>query len=152
MKKNIVIISVVIFGFVMALSGNSWAQRERSGKRLNNGGKQFQKWDQPAVHQLKRAGGPAHLPADRNYRPVNRIKPKFNRGHNYRAPVRFGPKYRYWRPQFRRPFFKGRHHRPVINNYYGSTEGYAEPEEAFQASASVSDTGFSVSVGVSKTN
>jgi hypothetical protein len=39
-----------------------------------------------------------------------------------------------------------------VNNYYSSTESYSEPEDEFSASASVSDTGFSVSVGVSKTN
>jgi hypothetical protein len=40
----------------------------------------------------------------------------------------------------------------VINNHYSSAEGYAAPEEEFHGSASVSDSGFSVSVAVSKTN
>jgi hypothetical protein len=39
-----------------------------------------------------------------------------------------------------------------INNYYSNAESYAEPQDEFQASATVSDSGFSVSVGVSKTN
>jgi hypothetical protein len=39
-----------------------------------------------------------------------------------------------------------------INNYYSSAESYSEPEDEFTASASISDTGFSVSVGVSNTN
>jgi hypothetical protein len=38
------------------------------------------------------------------------------------------------------------------NNYYSSAESYAAPQDEFQASAAVSDSGFSVSVGVSKTN
>lgn len=37
------------------------------------------------------------------------------------------------------------------NNYYGNSEIYASPEDEFNASVSVSDTGFSVSVGVKKT-
>jgi hypothetical protein len=39
-----------------------------------------------------------------------------------------------------------------VNNYYSSTESYSEPEDEFTASASISDTGFSVSVGVRETN
>ena len=39
-----------------------------------------------------------------------------------------------------------------INNYYGSTENYAEPEDEVNASVSVSDTGFSISVGVKRTD
>jgi hypothetical protein len=39
-----------------------------------------------------------------------------------------------------------------INNYYSSAENYEEPQDEFQASASVSDSGFSISVGVNKTN
>jgi hypothetical protein len=73
---------------------------------------------------------------------------------------RFKPKYRYWqhRPAYRpapiKRFFR-RHRHSVINqvtNYYSSAESYAAPQDEFQASASVSDSGFSVSVGVSKTN
>ena len=39
-----------------------------------------------------------------------------------------------------------------INYYYGSTENYYEPEDEFNASASVSDTGFSISIGVRRTD
>ena len=33
MKKKIIIISVVLIGFIVALTTNSWAQRERGGDR-----------------------------------------------------------------------------------------------------------------------
>lgn len=39
-----------------------------------------------------------------------------------------------------------------INNYYSNAEDDTAPSEEFQASASVSDSGFSISVGTSKTN
>jgi hypothetical protein len=39
-----------------------------------------------------------------------------------------------------------------INHYYSSAESYAEPEDEFTASATISDSGFAVSVGVRETN
>ena len=149
MKKKIIFISVALIGFVLALAGTSWAEGERGGRHYHNDRGHFQKWEKPRVHKFH---------GDRHYRPAHRFKPKFNGRHHYRPPYRFGHKYRYWRhgPRHRHFFPKRwfrRHHRgPVVNNYYSSTESYAAPEESFQASASVSDTGFSVSVGVSKTN
>ena len=155
MKKKIIIISVVLIGFVLAVTANSWAQRERGGdRRVDRGGDdrggQFQKWDKPAVHKFNRNPGQAYH---------RRGNPHHKR-HPYRVTPRIRPNFRPWRhrPVYRhghpRPF-KWRHRHSVvkeINNYYSSAESYAAPQDEFQASASVSDSGFSVSVGVSKTN
>lgn len=160
MKKKIIIISAVLIGFVLAVCGNSWAQRESSGGRHRDRGGHFQKWDKPAVHKFDRDYRRGYHPKryQHNYRPVHRFKPKFHRRQHYRAPHRNWHKFRHWR---HRPYYRHghpkrqyrRHHRrPVINNYYSSAESYAAPEEEFHASASVSDSSFSVSVGVSKTN
>ena len=135
MKKKIIIISVVLIGFVMVLTANSWAQRESIGKRQGDRSNHFQKWDKPANQ-------------------------KFNRGQHYRAPQRFGPKFRFLRhrPTNRHVYpkrFFWRHRHSAENhttNYYSTAESYALPEEAFMASAAVSDSGFSISVGVSKTD
>jgi hypothetical protein len=167
MKKKIIIISVVLIGFFLAVTANSWAQRERGGdRRVDRGdrdrGGQFQKLDKPAVHKFNRNSGQAYHPGrnPHHYRPEQRFKPEFHKRHHYRAPHRFGPKYRFRRhwPAYRhapnKRFFR-RHRHSVINqitNYYSSAESYAEPQDEFQASATVSDSGFSVSVGVSKTN
>jgi hypothetical protein len=156
MKTKITIISVVLIGFILAVSGNSWAQRERGGGGHRDRGGHFKKWDKPPVHKFDRGNGRGYHNKryHQNHRPVHRFKPKFHKRHHYRAPHRN----RHWRhrPSYRHRQFKRhywRHHRrPVINNYYSSAENYAEPEEAFQASASVSESGFSVSAGVSKTN
>ncbi|MBW2470577.1 MAG: hypothetical protein JRE18_00725 [Deltaproteobacteria bacterium] len=149
MKKKIIIISAVLIGFVLTVSGNSWAGRERGGERHRNRSGHFQKWDKPAVHKLYRGHGRDY---HHNYGPVHRFTPKSRKGHHYRAPHRnwrHRPYYRHWK--FKRHYWR-HHRRPVINNYYSSSEGYAAPEEEFNASASVSDSGFSVSVGVNKTN
>lgn len=138
MKKKIIIISVVVMGFVLAVGSNSWAGRERGGEGHRDRGGYFQKWDKPAVHKFDRGHGRGY---HHNYRPVHRFKHRFHKRHR--------PYYRHWK--FKRHYW--RHHRiPVINNYYSSTEAYAAPEEEFHASASVSDSAFSVSVGVNKTN
>jgi hypothetical protein len=167
MKKKIIIISVVLIGFFLAVTANSWAQRERGGdRRVDRGGRdrggQFQQWDKPAVHKFNRNSNRAYQPT-RNFhhnRPVQRFYPKFHKRHPYRVPPRFRPKFGPWRhrPVYRhghpRPF-KWRHSHSVvkeINNYYSSAESYATAQDEFQASASVSDSGFSVAVGVSKIN
>ena len=160
MNKKIIIISAVLIGFVLAVSGNAWAKRERGGDRHRDRGGHYQKWDKPAVNKFDRGRGRGYHDKryHHNYRPAHRFKPKFHKRHHYRAPHRNWHRYRHWqhRPGYRHRKFKRhywRHHRrPVINNYYSSAEGYAGPEEEFQASASVSDSGFSVSVGVNKTN
>jgi hypothetical protein len=161
MKKKIIIISVVLMGFVLAVTANSWAQRERGGDRGDRGG-QFQKWDKPAVQKFNRHSGQAYQPKrnPHHYRPVHRFNPKFQKRHPYRVPPRFWPKSRPWR---HRPVYRHGHPRPFkwrpshsvvkeINNYYSSAESYAAPQDEFQASATVTDSGFSVSVGVNKTN
>jgi hypothetical protein len=158
MKKKIMIISVALIGFVLAVTSNSWAQRERVGKHQRDRGGHFQKWDNPALHKFDRTRGRGDQPQRQHYRPVHHFKPKFHRRHHYRAPHRYRHKYRLWRhrPDYRqghhrRPYWR-HHRRAVINNHYSSAEGYAAPEEEFHGSASVSDSGFSVSVAVSKTN
>lgn len=182
MKKKIIIISVVLIGFVLAVAGNSWAQRERGGTRHQDrgdnfrGGEEpsipkfnrdrdrgghFQKWDKPAVRKFNRDRGRAYHPrrTPHNYRPVHRFKPKYHKRHQYRAPHRFGPKHRYRnRPAYRhapnKRFFRRQRHSVIsqVTNYYSNAESYAAPQDEFQASASVSESGFSVSVGISKTN
>jgi len=143
MKKKIIIISVVLIGFVLVVTANSWAQSERGGERHRDRAGHFKKWDKPAVRKFDRSHGGGYYPKryHHNYQPVHRFKPKFHR--RQRPYYRHGhPGQHYWR----------HHRRPTINNDYSSTESYAAPEEEFHASASVSDSGFSVSIGVSKTN
>ena len=144
MKKKSILISVVLIGFVLAVTTNSWAQRERGGGHHRDRGGHFQKWDKPDHHKFDRGHGRGynirryHTP----HRPVHRFKPKFHQRHHR-------PFYRHWQP--RRHYW--RHHlRPFIHNYYSSADRYIGPEDEFHASASVSDSGFSVSVGVSQTN
>ena len=160
MKKKIIITSAVLIGFVLAVTGNSMAQRERVGQRHLDKSIQFQRGDRPAVGEFNQDRGRAHHPGYHKLGPVQRFKSKSYRGHPYRAPHRFGPKYRFWRhrPAHRQAYPKRlfwRNRTSAVNhitNYYSTAESYASPEEAFHASASVSDSGFSVSAGRSKTN
>jgi hypothetical protein len=167
MKKKIIIISVVLIGFFLAVTANSWAQRERGGdRRVDRGGRdrggQFQQWDKPAVQKFNRSSDRAYQPARNLHqsRPVQRFYPKFQKRHPYRIPPRLRPNFRLWR---HRPVYRHGHPQPFkwrqshsvvkeINNYYSSAESYATPQDEFQASATVSDSSFAVSVGVSKTN
>lgn len=164
MKKKIIIISVVLIGFIVALTGNSWAQRERGGDRRSDQGNQFQKrngsGDRDFARDRIRDRGPRNQSRRDFNRPGPRFKSKFNKRHQYRAPYRRGPKFRpgRHRPVYRhgRPgrFYRRPHHSVVkeINNYYSSAESYSEPEDEFTASATISDTGFAFSVGVRETN
>ncbi|MGW8300765.1 MAG: hypothetical protein ACWGNO_01790 [Desulfobacterales bacterium] len=163
MKKKITMISLVFIGFFLAVTANSWAQRERGGDRSGDDrGGQFQKWDKPAVQKFNHNSDRAYQPKrnPQHYRPVQRFYPKFHKRQPYRVPPRFRPNFRLWRhrPVYRhghpRPFMWRHSHSVVkeINNYYSSAESYAAAQDEFQASASVSDSGFAVSVGVSKTN
>lgn len=163
MKKKIAIISVVFIGFFLAVTANSWAQRERGGDRGGDDrGGQFQKWDKPAVQKFNHNSDRAYQfkRNPQHYRPVQRFYPKFHKRQPYRVPPRFWPKFGPWhhRPVYRhgypRPFMWRHSHSVVkeINNYYSSAESYTAAQDEFQASASVSDSGFAVSVGVSKTN
>jgi len=166
MKKKILIISVVLIGFFLAVTANSWAQRESGGHRPMDRGGNFQRGEnpggEPSIPEFNRDRGRTYHPGrnPQHYRPVHRFNPNFHKWHHYRAPHRFGPKYRYWhhRPAYRhtpiKRFFR-RHRHSVINqvtNYYSNAGSYTAPQDEFQASATVSDSGFSVSVGVSKTN
>ncbi len=180
MKKKIVIIGIALIALVVALTTNSWAARERGGDRRLHRGDRFEGTNDPAPDNFRRdrvrGRGPADLPRHdfnrpgprfkhkyfkrHHYRPAHRFKHKYYRRHYYRPPHRFRPKYRHWRhrPVYRHGFpghYRWHHRHSVlqeINNYYSKAESYAVPADAFQASASVSDSAFSVSVGVSKTN
>ena len=164
MKKKILIISVVLIGFIVALTSNSWAQRERGGDRRSDRGNHFQKGNGSGDHDFDRDRirdrGPRNRSRHHFNRPAYRFKPKFYKRHHYRAPYRHRPKFRRWRhrPVYRqghpRQFYRRPHHSVVkeINNYYSSAESYSEPEDEFSASATITDTGFAVSVGVRKTN
>ena len=180
MKKKIIIISVVLIGFIVALTSNSWAERERGGDRRPDRGGRSEEFNGPGNQDFDRdrvrdrnpgnqtrrdfnRPGPRFkhkFPKGRHSRPAYRSKPKFNRRHLRAVPNRFRPKHRQWRhrPVYRhgrpKPFFMRQRHSVVnqVNNYYSNAESYSEPEDEFSASASISDTGFSVSVGVSNTN
>jgi len=166
MKKKIIIISVVLIGFIVALSSNSWAQRERGGGPRPDRDGHFQKRNGSGDRDFdrdrfgERDSGPRNPSGQHFNRPGPRFKSKFHRPHHYRMPYRYGPKFR---PRRHRPVYRHGHpgwiyRRPhhslvkEINNYYSSSESYSEPEDEFTASASISDTGFSVTVGVRETN
>ena len=170
MKKKIIIISVVLIGFLVALTSNSWAQRERGGDRRGDRGDRVQKWNGSGDRHIDRDRirdrGPRNHPRRhfnrpgprfkskfhnrKHYRPAYRYK-KFNRRHHYRAPYRYRPKFRPWR---HRPVYRRPHHSVVkeINHYYSSAESYSEPEDEFTAAATITDSGFEFSVGVKETN
>lgn len=164
MKKKIIIISVVLIGFIVALSSNSWAQRERGGDRRPDGGNHFQKWKGSGDHNFDRDRIPNRGPRVQSKphfnRPGSLVKSKFHKRQHYRPPYRYKPKFKPWfhRPIYRHGypnrFYRRPHHSMVkeINNYYGSTESYYAPEDEFTASATITDTGFAFSVGVKETN
>lgn len=179
MKKKIIIISIVLIGFMVAFTSNSWAQRERGGDRRGNRGDHVQKWngsgDRHFDRDRIRDRGPRHQPRRHFDRPGPRFKSKFHKRHpnrpayrykkfmrrnHYRAPYWKRHKFRPWRhrPVYRhyRPgrFYRRPHHSVVkeINHYYSSAESYSEPEDEFTASATISDSGFEFSVGVKETN
>ena len=180
MKKKIILISVVLVGFIVAFSSNSWAQRERGGDRRGHRGDHFQKWHGSGDRHVDRGRirdrGPRNHHRRDFYRPGPRFKSKFHkrhhhrpayrykkfhRRHHYRAPYRWHrPKFRHWRhrPVHRhyRPWrhYRRPHHSVVkeINHYYGNAESYYEPEDEFTASATITDSGFAFSVGVKETH
>ena len=125
MKKIILIICVIMIGSILGLTSNSFASREMRGHHHGRGG-HYQKWHKPAFNKYGRAWH------------------KHNRWH--RRPVyRHGHPGRYYR-------YPRRIVVQEVNNYYDSAESYAYPEDEFNASASVSDSGFSFSVGVRRTD
>jgi len=147
MKKNIMIISIVLIGLVLVFNANSWAGRDKGGPQ--------QKWNKSSKQFYKPDDGRRGAPAIQGHRPLPQPAPKFNKPNPRRAPQRFAPKHRNWlhRPYYR-PFAPKWHiwqhrHGGVNNPYYGKTERYYAPEDAFSASAVISNTGFLVSVGVS---
>ncbi len=134
MKKMILLISVAMIGSILVLTSNSFAAREKGGHH--------QKWNKPVYHKQGWTRG--HHPKLHHYSPAHRFTPKYR-------PWRHRPVYR---PGHPRRYYRRPHHTVTqeVNNYYSSAESYAAPEDEFTASASISDTGFSFSVGVSRTD
>lgn len=146
MKKKILIISIVFVGFILAVTANSWAQRDRAGQGHQDRGGNFQKWDKPAAHKFDRDRDRVSRPGKQFNRPAHYWKPKSKWRHQNPGLQR------YWRPGVKNWRYR-RYYRPaVIHKHYGSAERYAAPEEAFQVSAAVSNSGFAVSVGAIQTN
>ena len=129
-----------MIGSTLVLTNNSFASGEMRGHYNGRGG-HYQKWHKPAHYKHGWAWG--HHPKSHRYRPAHGLKYKHHRWH--RRPI-----YRHGHP---RHYRKWSRHTVVreINNYYGSTESYAEPEDEFNASASISDTEFSFSVEARRT-
>lgn len=131
MKQTIIKIGVIIIGSILVLATNSFASREMRGHHNNGRGGYYHKYGE---HQYKW----------HHYRPGRGLWHKQRLLH--RQPV-----YRHGHP--------GRYythpHRIVVkevNNYYNGAESYAYPQDEFNASVSVSDSGFSFSIGVSETD
>jgi hypothetical protein len=141
MKKMILIICVVMIGSILVLTGNSFAAREMRSHHNGRGG-HYQKWHKPAPYKDRWTWG--HHPTRHHYSPAHGFRYKHHRWN--RRPV-----YRHGHPRHHHRRFR---HTVVreINNYYGNTESYAAPEDEFNASASISDTEFSFSVGVKRTD
>jgi hypothetical protein len=138
--KKAFIISMALIGLVLAVTCNSWAQRESNGQRHPDRGSHFQKWDNPKVHKFDRDRNRVYRPGSPPHHPNPHFRPhiqKRHQIHKLRRHWRPGlPKWRYWR--YRRP--------AVIHRHYGSAPN------AFQTSATLSDSGFAVFVGVSQAN
>jgi len=157
MKKKIIVISVAFIGFILAVTGNSWADRSRDGDRRQNRGVRSQEFSDRDDRHFKGYRVRGYHPSRRPYHPAHRFKPWFHKRHPYGVPNRFRPKFRHWRHHPRywqghpKRFF--RHHRHAvgkeINNYHHHAGSYAVPLDEFHASAAASHTGFFVSVGVS---
>jgi hypothetical protein len=147
MRKNILIASTVIVAFVLAFSGNSWAERLRDGHRDRSQGSQHRRLENPGVHGPGWKNNRSFQHKSRHYRPVYRIKPKYHRWHQQHPAFRRHPAKRF-------RFHRG-HLRPVakeVNHYYGGLESYPGPEEEYHLSASVSQPVFSFFGGVRKTD
>ena len=147
MRQNIMIVSTVIVGVVLAFSGNSWAARLKDGHRDRSQGSQHRRLENPGVHDPGWKNNRSYQHKPRHYRPGYRIRPKYHRWHQRRPAFRH-------RPAKRFRFHRG-HLRPVVkevNHYYGGIESYPGPEAEYHLSASISEPAFSVSVGVSKTD
>lgn len=137
MKKIILMSCAVMISSFLVFATSSFASR---GWRTDYPGRagHYKKWQTPPVYKHGRAWNP-HLRQYR-HRPTPGFMHKHPRWHR-------GPVYRHGHP--------GRLHPTVvreINNYYGSAEDYREAGDQFSFSTSVSDTGFSFSVGVEKTD
>ena len=146
MKKNIIIISIALIALILVFNGHSWAARNKGGS--------YQKWNNPsnAISQPDR--GRSLAPGIQYQQPQHRFIPRLHQINNRRAPYRFTPKIR---PSFRRPFYPNRylwqhHHGSVNSNHYRIAEGYYAPADGFSAAATISNTGFLFSVGVSETH
>ena len=135
MRKKIVIISIVLIGFIFAVTSNSWAARDKGGHRYQDRSGQHQKWNKPADRHFRRDYGPRLHPERHHF------KPKPHRRYHRPANWKLHPKR-----------FHQRHHRPMvkqINNYYGSVESESVPEDDYRVTASISEAEFSFSIGIS---
>lgn len=141
MKKMILIICFVMIDSILVLTSNSFAAQEKPGHHDYGRGGHYQKWNKPVYHKHDWSRSYHHKP---NYSPAPGFKPKYRFWHHPAV----------YRPGHLRPYYRRPQHTVVqeVNNYYSSAESYSASEDEFSASASISDTGFSFSVGVSRTD
>ena len=150
MKKNIMIISIALIGFILAFNGQSWAASNKGGA--------YQKWNKSSKAISKPDRVRSSAPGIQYQRPQHRFIPRLHQINNRRAPYRFAPKTRPWfRRPFYRPFhpkryFRQQHHGSANSNYYRIAQRDYAPAGRFSAAATISNTGFLFSVGVSETN
>jgi hypothetical protein len=141
MKKNI-ILSFALIGLILLFSGNSWAAR--------NGGNPHQKWNKPsnAIDKPDRSRRLAPEIQIQHHRPEGRFIPRFRRPDHHRTPYRFAPKPRPW---FHRPFYRPFQPKRHFWQHHRGAGNFA-PGNEFSARVPLTDAGFSVSVGVGRTN
>jgi hypothetical protein len=132
MTRKLVFISVALAGMVLAVSSYSWADGAYHGG-----------------HYIKGGHGPARY--HRGHAIDQRFRHGHAIGHRFRHPPRWGHHPRFHRHHPSCSHWRGR--RPVvvkqINNYYGGSTTDAYVEDSYQASASVSESAFSFSIGIS---
>jgi hypothetical protein len=148
MKKNILIVATALIGLILIFTGNSWA--------AGPGGGRYQKWDKPSAPAYQPDRGRSLAPGIQHDPPVQRFIPRLNTRDYHPAPYRFAPRYRLrqhrpiMRPFQPKGFFEPRQH-AVVNDIHSYPRGvgpYYAPQDGFSAAATLSDTGFSVSVAV----
>jgi len=121
MKQKIALISLALIGFVLVFSGSAWANGNHRYGHFY--GKQHPHYGDYARKGPGWHPGPGHHPQ------------RFHRG----------------------PWYRGRHHRPVqrtvekhVYHHYDNDSAY-DTGDQYDASASLSDPGFSFSFGISGT-
>ena len=144
MKKTILILCAVMISSFLVFTNSSSAAGGWRGPHQDRG-KHHRSWQKPSHYKPGRAWG--HHPKRHHYRPARVLRNKHHRLH---------------RRPFHRQYHPGRHHSHLpgtvvreVNNYYGSSESYDAYEDSrdqFNFSTSVSETGFSFSIGVERTD